>query len=71
MTVEQFLTAMQQAGQGEPPPIFTYEGGPAEIVPNKTAEVMLNFQTGQYMLLLLRERAGWSAARREGNGPAD
>jgi hypothetical protein len=51
VTVEQFLTAIQQAGQGEPPPIFTYEGGPAEIVPNKTAEVMLNFQPGQYMLL--------------------
>jgi uncharacterized cupredoxin-like copper-binding protein len=51
VTVEQFLTAMQQAGQGEPPPIFTYEGGPAEIIPNKTAEVVLNFQPGQYMLL--------------------
>jgi hypothetical protein len=51
VTVEQFLTAMQQAGDGEPPPIFTYEGGPAEIVPNKTAEVMLNFQPGQYVLL--------------------
>ncbi|MGI8855665.1 MAG: hypothetical protein ACR2JW_07940 [Thermomicrobiales bacterium] len=51
VTVDQFLTAIQQAGQGEPPPIFTYEGGPAQIVPNKTAEVMLNFQAGQYVLL--------------------
>jgi hypothetical protein len=51
VTIEQFLTAVQQAGQGEPPPIFTYEGGPAQIVPNKTAEVVLNFQPGQYMLL--------------------
>ncbi len=51
VTVDQFLTAIQQAGQGEPPPIFTYEGGPAQIVANKTAEVMLNFQPGQYVLL--------------------
>ena len=51
VTVEQFLTAIQQAGAGEPPAIFTYEGGPAEIVPNKTGEVVLNFQQGQYMLL--------------------
>lgn len=51
VTVEQFLTAIKQAGQGEPPPIFTYEGGPAEILPNKTSEVVLSFQQGQYMLL--------------------
>jgi len=51
VTLEQFLAAIQQAGQGEPPPIFTYEGGPAEIVANKTSEVVLNFQTGQYVLL--------------------
>ena len=51
VTLDQFVTAIQQAGQGEPPPIFTYEGGPAEIVPNKTSEVILNFQPGQYVLL--------------------
>ena len=51
VTVEQFLIAVQQAGQGEPPPIFTYEGGPAEITQGKTGEVMLDLQAGQYMLL--------------------
>ncbi len=51
ITPEQFIAAIQAAGDGEPPPIFTYEGGPAEIVPNKTAEVVLNLQQGQYMLL--------------------
>ncbi len=51
VTVEQFLAAIQAAGNGEPPPIFTYEGGPGEIMPNKTSEVVLNLQQGQYMLL--------------------
>ncbi len=53
VTPEQFIAALQQAGQGEPPPIFTFEGGPAEIVAGKTAEVILNFQPGQYMLFCL------------------
>ncbi len=51
ITPEQFLAAVQAAGNGEPPPIFTYEGGPAEIVPGKTSEVVLDLQAGQYMLL--------------------
>jgi len=50
VTPEQFLTAIQQAGDGPPPDIFRFEGGPAEIVPNKTAEVVLNLEPGQYML---------------------
>jgi len=51
ITPEQFLAAVQAAGNGEPPPIFTYEGGPAEIVPGKTSEIALDLQVGQYMLL--------------------
>ena len=49
VTLDQLLAALQQ--QGEPPPIFTYEGGPAEVVPGRTAEVTLNFTPGQYALL--------------------
>jgi len=51
VTPEQFLAAIQQAGDGPPPDIFSFEGGPAEILSNKTAEVMLNFAPGQYMLV--------------------
>ncbi len=51
MTLEQILAAIQQSGAGEPPPIFTYEGGPAEIVSGKTSEVTLAFQPGKYVLL--------------------
>ncbi len=49
VTLDQLLAALQQ--QGAPPPIFTYEGGPAEVVPGRTAEVMMNFTPGQYALL--------------------
>ncbi len=51
VTPEQFLAAIQQAGDGPPPDIFSFEGGPAEILSNKTGEVMLNFPPGQYMLV--------------------
>jgi hypothetical protein len=51
VTIDQLLAALQAAGNGPPPDIFTYEGGPAEIVPNRTSEVILNFREGQYALL--------------------
>jgi len=52
VTYEQLLAALAASGgNGEPPPIFTYEGGPAEIVPNKVSEVVLDLKEGQYALL--------------------
>jgi hypothetical protein len=51
VTLDQVIAALQQ--QGPPPGIFTFEGGPAEVVPGRTAEVMLNLQPGQYALLCL------------------
>jgi hypothetical protein len=51
VSIDQLLAALQQAGNGPAPDIFTYEGGPAEIVPNRTSEVILNFREGQYALL--------------------
>jgi hypothetical protein len=55
VTIDQLLAALQAAGNGPPPDIFTYEGGPAEIVPNRTSEVILNFREGQYALLCFVE----------------
>jgi hypothetical protein len=55
VSIDQLLAALQQAGNGPPPDIFTYEGGPAEIVPNRTSEVILNFREGQYALLCFVE----------------
>jgi hypothetical protein len=49
VTLDQVIAALQQ--EGPPPDIFTFEGGPAEVIPNKTAEVMLNLQQGNYVLL--------------------
>ena len=49
VTPEQVIAALQQ--QGPPPDIFTFEGGPAEVVSNRTSEVILDLQPGQYMLL--------------------
>jgi hypothetical protein len=49
VTLDQVIAALQQ--EGPPPNIFTFEGGPGEVVPNRTAEVMLNLTQGQYALL--------------------
>ncbi len=51
VTLDQLVAALQQAGDGPPPDIFSFEGGPAQILPNKNSEVILNFQPGQYALL--------------------
>lgn len=51
VTLDQLVAALQQAGNGPPPDIFSFEGGPAEMAPNKTSEVVLNFTAGQYALL--------------------
>jgi hypothetical protein len=56
VSIDQLLAAFQQAGNGPPPPdIFTFEGGPAETVPNRTSEVVLNLREGQYALLCFVE----------------
>jgi hypothetical protein len=49
VTLDQVIAALQQ--NGPPPDIFSFEGGPAEVVPGKTAEVVLNLAQGQYALL--------------------
>ncbi len=51
VTLDQVIAALQQ--EGPPPDIFTFEGGPAEIVPGKTGQVILNLTQGQYVLLCL------------------
>lgn len=54
VTLDQFLAALREtSGQGEPPPIFTFEGGPAAISPGKSQTVLLALTPGQYVLLCL------------------
>jgi hypothetical protein len=49
VTIDQVIAALQQ--QGPPPDLFSFEGGPAEVIASKTAEVILDLSQGQYVLL--------------------
>lgn len=52
VTVDQFMEALKASeNSDEPPTIFTFEGGPAEMAPGRTGEVILDLKTGQYMLV--------------------